>query len=290
MPEARAARNRLADLVPGEPHVLCTFGQAELSSGSPDRFEMAAKDALRAAKLEPNCVLALTLAGDISMDRGDQKAGLEYLKRAVKLKPEDVPLTLHYINRLLEANDLAGALAVARGVTERYPGYAQGYVLMAMAGGQYPPASPEARATEGLLLKALRLDPTNALAHVRLGNLYLKAADFARAVPHLEAGRLLRYDQASLLFNLAEAYRRTGRTAEADRVQQSFQKISRLDNELSALDKQSAASPMDTSIKKRRSEVRAALERAKQVFNEPDRPSPAMKRELPPGMTGGETR
>src|SRR5438105_4588141 len=28
--EARTARNRLADLVPGEPHVLCTFVQAEL--------------------------------------------------------------------------------------------------------------------------------------------------------------------------------------------------------------------------------------------------------------------
>ena len=80
-----------------------------------------------------------------------RRRGLDYLKRAVKLKPEDVPLTLHYINRLLEANDLAGALTVARGLTERYPGYAQGYVLMAMAGGQYPPASPEARATEGLL-------------------------------------------------------------------------------------------------------------------------------------------
>ena len=75
MPEARTARNRLVDLVPGEPHVLCTFVQAELSSGSPDRFDMAAKDALRAAKLEPYCVLALTLAGDVSMDRGDQKAG-----------------------------------------------------------------------------------------------------------------------------------------------------------------------------------------------------------------------
>src|ERR1051326_3812513 len=197
MAEAHTVYNRLADLVPKEPHVLCTFAEEEVHHSSRSTFEDAVKDAIRAAEMEPNCVRALTVAGDACLDKGDQKRGLDYLHRAVSLKPEDVPLTLHYINRMLEANDRAGVLAASRELTQRYPGYAQGYALMATVSDLYPRDSPEARSTESLLLKALRLDPTNALAHAKLGYVYLKSADYKRAVSHLEAARLLPFEQSS---------------------------------------------------------------------------------------------
>ena len=288
--DAHIAYNRLAALIPNEPHILCAFAEAELRAAPQDTNEDAVQDVLLAAKLEPSCVRALTNAGNVSLNKGDQKLGLDYLRRAVHLKPEDVPLTLHYINRMLEANDHAGALAAARDLTQRYPGYAQGYALMGAVVGLYPPDSPEARSSKSLLLTALRYDPTNALAHVRLGYIYLRATDYRRAVPHLEAGRVLGYDRTSLLFNLSEAYRKSGRFADADRVEREFQQISRLENELSVVERKSAMAPADTTIEKRRKEVRAALQKAKQIYHEPLQPKMEFKTELPPGMNGGETR
>ncbi len=289
IPQARVVYNRLADLVPKEPHVLCAFAEEEVRRSTQNTYEDAVKDALRAAALEPNCVRALTVAGDVSMDKGDQKRGLDYLRRAVRLKPEDVPLTLHYINRMLEANDPAGVLAAARDLTQRYPGYSQGYALMATVSDLYPHDSPEARSTEGLLLKALRLDPTNALAHAKLGYVYLRAGNIKRAVPHLEAARLLRFDQTSLLFNLSEAYRKSGRSADAARVEREFQQISRLENEISTLERQASMAPADTALQKRILDVRLALDRAKQASREPSLPERNFKKALPPGMNGGET-
>jgi tetratricopeptide (TPR) repeat protein len=268
--DARDALNHLADLRPKEPHVLCELAALEYRVvATQAQSEAALQDATRAAALEPDCVRAQTVAGDACMDHGDQKRGLAYLRRAIQLKPEDVPLTLHGINRMLEANDLAGALAAARDLTRRYPGYTQGYALLATVCALYPRDSPEARSTEGLLLQALRFDPTNALAHARLGYVYLKADDARRAVAHLEAARLLHYQDASLLFNLSAAYRKMGRNADASRVERAFQQISRLENELSTLEKQAAMAPADAVLARRVQQTRAALETAQRASEEP---------------------
>lgn len=289
--EAHAALNPLADLHPKEPHVLCELAAEEYrAAANPNQADMALQDALRAAVLEPDCVRAQTVAGDICMDNGDQKRGLSYLHRAVQLKPEDVPLALHAINRMLEANDRAGALAATRDLTQRYPGYAQGYAMLATVCDLYPRDSPEARSTESLLLKALHLDPTNALAHARLGNLYLKAGDARRAVAHLEAARFLQYEEASLLFSLSTAYHKIGRNAEAIRAERAFQQISRLKNELSVLEKQAAMAPGDAALAQRSKAIRAALERAERASEEPIRSQADFKQALPPGMNGGEAR
>jgi predicted Zn-dependent protease len=284
IPEASAAYNRLADLRPHEPHLLCELAAVEKRSipewDASANSRIALHDAIRAATLEPDCVRALTTAGDICMERGDQKQGLGYLRHAVRLKPEDVPLILHCINSLFTANDIAGALQMARDLTQRYPGYAQGYALMAVACDLYPPDSPEAGSTEGLLLTALRLDPTNALAHVRLGFLYLKERAAKRAIPHLEAAHLLGYHKGDLMFQLTQAYRETGQTARAKRSLEDFYRISHLENEQSTLEQKAATEPDNADIRRQLDDVNAALTLAQRAYDREysaSRPHPAAR-------------
>jgi predicted Zn-dependent protease len=284
--DARVAYNRLADVAPREPHVLCEFAEQELRSSTPENVAEATADALRAARLEPSCVRALTIAGDASMDQGDQKIGLSFLRRAVTLKPEDVPLALHLTNRLLEANDLAGALAVSRDLTRRYPGYSQGYALMATVCALYPRDTPESRSAAGLFLKALQCDPTNGLAHAKLGYLYVNTGDAARGIRHLEAARLLRYSQSSLLYTLARAYRSAGRDADSERVQREYQQIAKLEQQLTLLERQAQTAQGDAALQKRLRDTAAALDQAR-AGSTAAQPPPAPKVALPPGMNGG---
>ncbi len=266
VPEERVAYNRLADLSPQEPHLLCTLAAEELRLSSQGMYEATARDAVRAAQLEPQCVRALTVAGEACIRKGDQKQAIAYLRRAVRLKPEDVPLTLHLINTMLQSNDAVGALEVARGLTRRYPGYAQGYALVAVAAGAFPRNSPEAQSAEGALLTALRLDPTNALAHFRLGQSYNIAGDGRRALPHLEAALLLHDDRSALLFQLSQAYAANGRPADAARALDDFHRISALENAISALEKQQSLDTANVNLDRRLAAARAALAREQRCY------------------------
>jgi lipopolysaccharide biosynthesis regulator YciM len=264
--EAHTVANRLADVAPKEPHVLCELAEAELRVPGNALTTIASQDALRAAKIEPECVRALTVAGDACLRAGDYKQGLGYLRRATQLKPEDVPLTIHLIGKMLETSDIQGVREIVDGLIRRYPGYAQGYVLMATVCALYPQNSPENRSTESLLLKALRLDPTNALAHAKLGVLHLNARDGKRALPHLEAAQYLGYNSSALIFNLHQAYKLLGRNVEAQRALTDFTKISQLENEQNTLEKQQVGSPGDREIQKRLERVNLLLEKAQSAY------------------------
>src|SRR5207245_1540993 len=138
-----AALNRLADLAPAEPHSLCELAEAELQAGPAALLDAAAADGARAAVLEPGCVRAQTAAGNAWITKGDARRAIPYLRRAVLLKPADLPLSLHLARVLLDAQQPEAAARIGEELTRRYPGLADGYVLLATCYETYPPESHE---------------------------------------------------------------------------------------------------------------------------------------------------
>ena len=67
--------------------------------------------------------------------------------------------------------------------------------------------------------------PTDHVARQAYGQALLETGDVAGAIGQLEAGAKLAPDSAILQFVLAKAYRRAGRTAEADKAQQEFLRL-----------------------------------------------------------------
>ncbi len=87
-------------------------------------------------------------------------------------------------------------------------------------------ASPgAAQKAEQMLRRAVELDGSQAAARFELGNQLVKTDRAAEAVPHLEKAASLDPRNAQAHFVLARAYRTLGRTEDADREMQLFEKL-----------------------------------------------------------------
>ena len=87
--------------------------------------------------------------------------------------------------------------------------------------GEYEAAKPYAQ-------EAVDLAPTEFVARNALGQVLLETGDAAGAIRELEAGVKLAADSPQMHFALARAYRRAGRTAEADKAQAEFMRLDRI--------------------------------------------------------------
>jgi tetratricopeptide (TPR) repeat protein len=87
--------------------------------------------------------------------------------------------------------------------------------------GEYEAARPFAE-------EAVAVAPTEFVARNALGQVLLETGDTAGAVRELEAGVKLASDSPQMHFALARAYRRAGRTADADKAQAEFTRLDRM--------------------------------------------------------------
>ena len=75
--------------------------------------------------------------------------------------------------------------------------------------------------------EAVTEGPTLAVARKALGQVLLEQGEIERAISELEAGVKLSPDSPAIRFTLARAYRRAGRTSDAERQQAEFSRLSR---------------------------------------------------------------
>jgi len=80
--------------------------------------------------------------------------------------------------------------------------------------------------------KAVTVDPSNFVAHKAMGQVLLESGDTEGAIRELEIGVRMASDSPALRFQLAKAYQKAGRTADAERERAEF---TRLDRALRAL-------------------------------------------------------
>jgi tetratricopeptide (TPR) repeat protein len=73
--------------------------------------------------------------------------------------------------------------------------------------------------------EAVRLNPRVPLGHFLLGSLLLHTPDTARAIAELELAEQEVREDPRLYYALARAYKRAGRTADADRARATFQRL-----------------------------------------------------------------
>jgi predicted Zn-dependent protease len=76
--------------------------------------------------------------------------------------------------------------------------------------------------------KAAQADPGSFVAHKALGQALLELGDTEGAIKHLERGVQLAKDSPALRFQLAKAYQKAGRTADAQRERAEFVRLDRL--------------------------------------------------------------
>jgi len=104
-------------------------------------------------------------------------------------------------------------------VTPRHPMARLQIALEHIKRGEWPQAQKWAE-------EAVAEGPTIAVARKTLGQVLLETGEIERAISELEAGMKLSPDSPVIRFTLARAYRRAGRTADAERQQAEFTRLS----------------------------------------------------------------
>lgn len=258
---------------------LLESGFAHYSEG---RFEQARDVLQKAAKLRPGSFETQFLLGATLVQLNDSAAAIPHLQRACTLNPAhadarkllasqylqvrrpkeaalllrapaDEEESLLAIEARQSAGDSPGALALAQQAAKRFPESSQ---IAAWLGFQMQFAGryEEART---LLERALKLDPSFAVATQLMGETYLKEERYKEALPWLEKAAQQMPGDTETLLSLARAVAETGDTARAiELLNQGSQEDARVHLQLSKLyfksgDEAKARAASERSIKLR---------------------------------------
>lgn len=167
--------------------------------------------------------------GIAQYSRGKYSEAVASFCRAVDLDPSD-PRPYDFLGEIYGI-----APELASEVTERLAGFVKAHPQNAMAHlyyalslwrGQRARSEPEElRRVETLLKRAVTLDPKLARGFLELGILLSDQERYAEAVEQLRRATMLQPGVAQAHYRLAQAYRRTGQTALAEKELEIFQKL-----------------------------------------------------------------
>lgn len=128
----------------------------------------------------------------------------------------------------LQAKRFDDLQRVAAGYQRQAPNDYRGHYFLAAAQSG---AGGEPAAIVALLTASIRLQPKFAAAHALLGRTRLGQDDIPGAIRALEKAVGLRPGYAPALLNLAQAYKRAGRTADAERAFEQLRQANELERQ-----------------------------------------------------------
>jgi tetratricopeptide (TPR) repeat protein len=173
----------------------------------------ALKAVERAVTLAPNNFDAQFALGRARYGASDPAGAAKAFRAAIALRPNDTKARFFLATSLEAADDNEGALAAYRELLLVQPASAEGHlglgVLLVKLGGE--------RIVEGVneLERALALNGDLYEARVTLGRTLIRMGRAAESIEHLRRAALLAPQNPEPHYQLALAYRRLGRTAEA---------------------------------------------------------------------------
>jgi len=159
--------------------------------------------------------------------KGDRGQADNSFKEASRLKPEwNLPLLALGISRL-ESGDAAQAVVLFQKARTADPRDSRAHYLYATALSREAGATSvetRAKAIEALR-KAIEIHPHDARAHALLGQLHLAAGKPDAAALDWQTALKIEPENTIALYQLGLLRRRQGKTAEAERLMQAFQRV-----------------------------------------------------------------
>ncbi|PYQ02486.1 MAG: hypothetical protein DMF83_23420 [Acidobacteria bacterium] len=205
--------------------VLATAGSLGTAEGlyweSRAARELAAEAFARLDHLAPSAEATLRHVEVLrSRKRTAAREAIDELKKAAQAWPEDLRIRRELATVLVIVGDTETAQAILEELLKREPESAEAALAL---GETWLKVQQPARAIP-LLEGVVRRDPKLLLAQAALGRAYAEAGDMAKAIAPLQAA--LETDQdGSLHYQLARAYRATGRSELATQALAQFQEI-----------------------------------------------------------------
>jgi Flp pilus assembly protein TadD len=183
----------------------------------------ALKALTEAVALAPENFDAQLALGRARYGAGDPAGAAVAFRAAVRLKPNDASVRFFLATALEEAGDTDGALNAYRELLAARPESAEGRlglgVLLVKLGGE--------RTAEGIkeLTRAIALNGDLYEARITLGRALVRAGQAQEALAHLQRAAALAPGNPEPHYQLALAYRRLGKTAEAEKENEIVKEI-----------------------------------------------------------------
>jgi tetratricopeptide (TPR) repeat protein len=183
--------------------------------------ELAAEAFGRLEQLSPSAESTLRRVAVLrSRKRTPAREAIDELKKAAQAWPEDVRIRRELATVLVIVGDSEAAQPILEDLLRREPESAEA----ALALGQTWLKIQQPAKAVPLLESVVRRDPKLLAAQAALGRTYVELGDMAKAIPPLEAA-LETDEDGSLHYQLARAYRATGRPELATQALAQFQEI-----------------------------------------------------------------
>jgi serine/threonine-protein kinase len=185
---------------------------------TPEAYERAKAAARKALELDPDLADAHAVLAHATMLTGDMKLAESEFRRALELDANDVSALHWYSHLLMRQKRWDESLALSKRLLELDP---MGYWNVHL-GEHYRLKGDRALALEQFR-RAVELDANLPNAQWELGRFLLEDGHVAEAIPHLEVAHRLDPDAPILRRSLAEAYKKSGRAADAARLRSEKQ-------------------------------------------------------------------
>jgi tetratricopeptide (TPR) repeat protein len=239
---AREAWNHVLELRPATPQVH--FHLATCNARLND-FKAARHHAEEQLKLDPNHIGALDILTTVMESRVDEKPRLKYLRHLVELQPENPD----YIGRLAEAladdQQYAEARPLLDKLIKKKPDLGPAYSLRGAA-ILYTDSSPAGlQMAISDLKRALAQDPSDAVALLYIGKVFLKLKKPQEAIKYLQRLDPLPTAHISYLYELAAAYQMLGNVPKAREIRERYAALQQESVEVERLETRLSNHPKD---------------------------------------------
>jgi len=229
-------------LKPNEPEIYTSLATCTFRAND---FTAAVRDAQEALKRNPDDTGALAIAAYCAPAVGDQTERLGYLRRLVKLLPNDVDYLLMLAQPLTTSLLFKEARPLVDRILALEPNNAQGYALRGFIYFTQSSSPQSLTAAEADLRRSLELNPLSPFALFHLGRVYKQEGRPAKAIPALEQATQLAPDGYQTYYELAEAFEQVGDAKHATNARKQFERLRTQRDRESLLEKRVIALPND---------------------------------------------
>ena len=197
-----------------------------------DDVATAKQHAQIALQQNANDIAALKALANVAQRQNDNQERSKYLQQLAALQPQDAETLTLLAPILLTENDYAQAQKVAEQLLRLDSDSFVAYRVRGIARFTQDPSAQGLALAKADFEKALQLNPDDYEAHRYLGRIYMRQNHPLPAIAQFEAvGRGRPYASAHFM-ELATAYRKAGRTREAEALMTRFSKVDNFNAQL----------------------------------------------------------
>jgi tetratricopeptide (TPR) repeat protein len=184
----------------------------------------ALRFAAQAVQAFPDAYDAVSMKGSLEMKLRYYNEAVTSYEKAVKLKPESAGAKRDLASAQWRAGMRERAVLAFEQAMRQFPRDAMTYQVYGTL--LVEDATPESRShAAGLFERAIALDNSSAESRYQLANIEMEDGKPERALPHLEGAIKLNPQDSRFHFALSRVYRRLGRSSEADKEMEIYQKL-----------------------------------------------------------------